>query len=96
MQIVPAHDLFDTLVLPSWLHDAKDMEEEVDEVQIEADSSHDVFLGGELVHNHMCVKYDEPAEQQSSSNGNHKLQRLTPEKYLYGGSTSNDTSNDSN
>lgn len=60
------------------------MEKEVDEVQIEVDSSHDVLLRGELVHDHVGVKYDEPTEQQRSSNGDHKLQRLTPEKNLQG------------
>ena len=71
-----------SLVLASCLHNAQDVDEEVDEVQVQTDRSHDVLFRGELVHDDVCIKYDEATEQQGTPNGDDKLQGLTPEKYL--------------
>ena len=48
---------------------AENIEEEVDEIEIEADCSHNVLIGGEAAVDEVCVIDDIPTEQQSASNG---------------------------
>jgi len=70
-------------VLTSRLHDAEDVDKQVDEVQVEVDGSHDVLLWRQLVHDHVSVKYDKAAEEQGTSNGEDKFYSLTPEEQLH-------------
>lgn len=48
---------------------AENIEEEVNEIEIEADCSQDVLVGGEAAVDEVCVIDDIPTEQQSASNG---------------------------
>jgi hypothetical protein len=48
---------------------AENIEEKVDEIEIEADCSQDVLIGGEAAIDEVCVIDDIPTEQQSASNG---------------------------
>ena len=48
---------------------AENIEEEVDEIEIEADCSQDVLIGGEAAVDEVCVIDDIPTEQQSASHG---------------------------
>ncbi len=48
---------------------AENTEEEVDEIEIEANRSHDVLIGGEAAVDEVCVIDDIPTEQQSAPNG---------------------------
>lgn len=70
------------LVSAESLHDAEDVEEEVDKVEVEIDRGQDVLLRRQLVHDHVRVKDDEAAEEDCASDGEDKLQRLAPEKQL--------------
>jgi len=47
----------------------ENIEEEIDEIEIEADCSHDVLIGGEAAVDEVCVIDDIPTEKQSASNG---------------------------
>lgn len=78
-----AHSLYTKLVLPHGLQQTQNVEKKVEKVQIEVDGGHDVLLSGHLVHDHVCVKYDEATEDQRSPNSQHKLQSLTPKEYLH-------------
>lgn len=71
------------LVLSSSLHNAQDVDKEVDEIQVKVDCSHDVLLWRKLVHDDVSVKYDEATEHYSTSNGEYKLQCLTPKEHLH-------------
>ncbi len=71
-----------TLVSPDSLEDAKDVKEEVDEVQVEVDRSEDVLLWGQLVHDQVRVKYDETAENHCPCDREDKLQCFAPEQGL--------------
>lgn len=70
------------LIFASSLHNAKDVDKEVDEIQVEVDGSHDVILSGKLVHDEVGVKYDEATEDQGACDREHKLQCLAPHKNL--------------
>lgn len=49
------------------------MEEQIDDIQVEINRSHDVLLGGQFVHQHARVKDDEQWKKQSSSGGNQSI-----------------------
>ncbi len=70
------------LVFFHGLQQTQNVEKQVDEVQIEVNRGHYVFLCRDLVHYHVCVEYDEATEDQSTSHSQHKIQSLAPKKYL--------------
>lgn len=48
-----------SLVLVNLVQDLEDLDEEVDDVQVKLDGSHDVLLRGQSVHDHVGVEDDE-------------------------------------
>lgn len=58
------------------------MQEEVDDVQVEIDWGQNVFLGGELLHQHVGVVDDETAEDERPGPGEQQLCAVTVEKHL--------------
>ena len=62
------------------LKDSQNIAEEVDEVQVEVDGSQDVLLGGEDVHDEMCVEDNEATDDHGTCYGQHKLQGRAPEE----------------
>lgn len=51
--------LFTHDALLPFSHKSQKMEEQVEDIQIEVDRGHDVFLGRQFVHHHAGVKDDE-------------------------------------
>ena len=48
-----------TLFAIHFFHDFKDLNEQVDDIQIEFDGGNNVFFGGHSFHDHLGVKDDE-------------------------------------
>lgn len=60
-------------VPPGFADDAKDVEEEVDDVQVELNGCRDVVLRWHPVHDHVGVKDEEKGEQHRTGKWQHKL-----------------------
>lgn len=71
------------LVSPRSLHEAQDVDEEIDEIEVEVDGRKDVLLRGHLVHDHVSVKDDEATEESSPAHRDDKLGSLAPEEHLH-------------
>lgn len=71
------------LVSPRRLHEAQDVDEEVDEVEVEVDGRKDVLLRRHLVHDHVGVEDDEAAEESGPAHRDDKLGSLAPEEHLH-------------
>lgn len=59
------------------------MEEEVEDVKVEVDGGHDVFLWGQLVQHHLGVHDDEEGEENCTSDGDASIQEGTREEDLH-------------
>lgn len=74
------------LVLFHWIQDSKNLNEQINHVQIQVDWGQDVFLRGKFVHQHVSVEHNECREQQGTGYGIHQLKCLTVEEELKGNS----------
>ena len=55
------------------LQNSEDVDEEIDDVQVQFDGGHDVFLGGHFVHDHLSVVDDEQSEHSHASETHHQF-----------------------
>jgi len=76
--------LFSPSLFPvDLLEDLEDLDEEVDDVEVELDCSHDVLLGTQPGHDHLCVEDDEEGEEESSTHSHGGLCQLTPNEEVH-------------
>jgi len=61
---------------------AKNVKEEVDDIEIEIDGGMDILLRRHFMHNHVCIKDDEHGEQYGSGSCNASFEQLTLNEYL--------------
>ena len=65
------------------IQESQNAQEQIYKVEVEVDGSKDVFVGRQLPHQHVGVKDDESAEQQSTTNRDDQLKGFTPHKHLH-------------
>merc|ERR1719234_2455536 len=66
-----------------FLKNLEDFNEEIDDVEVQLDGRHNVFLGTQSGHNHLSVKDDEEREEESSSHCHCCLCQLTPNEDIH-------------
>ena len=71
-----------TLLSVDLLQDLKDLDEEVDDVQVELDGGQDVLLGTKSGHDHLGVHNDEHGEEECSSHSQSSVCHLIAHEHL--------------
>merc|ERR1719234_2239547 len=66
-----------------FLKNLGDFNEEIDDVEIQLDGRHNVFLRTQSSHNHLSVKDDEEREEESSSHCHCCLCQLAPNEDIH-------------
>ena len=66
-------DQFRSAILQA-IQETEDTKEEIDEIEVETNCPHDVFIGGEAAVNEECVVDDVSAEQKRADQGVYKIQ----------------------
>jgi len=66
-----------------FLKNLEDLDEEVDDVEVQLDSRHNVLLWTQPCHNHLSVKDDEEGEEESSTNSHCRLGQLAPNEDVH-------------
>lgn len=74
--------LFTHDALLPFSHKSQKMEEQVEDIQIEVDRGHNVFLGRQFVHHHACIKDDEEREKESTPSCDHSIHQDSGEENL--------------
>lgn len=74
--------LFTHDALLPFSHKSQKMEEQVEDIQIEVDRGHNVFLGRQFVHHHACIKDDEEREKESTPSCDHSVHQHSGEENL--------------
>jgi len=72
----------DNLFPINFLENLENFDEEVDDVKVELNGSHDVLLGTQTSHDHLSVVDDEEAEQKCSSDSHSSFSKLIPNEKL--------------
>lgn len=75
--------LFTHDALLPFSHESQKMEEQVEDIQIEVDRGHDVFLRRQFVHHHASIKDNEEWEQESATSCNHSVHQDSGEENLF-------------
>lgn len=75
--------LFTHDALLSFSHESQKMEEQVEDIQIEVDRGHNVFLRRQFVHHHASIKDNEEWEQESATSCNHSVHQDSGEENLF-------------
>lgn len=75
--------LFTHDALLPFSHESQKMEEQVEDIQIEVDRGHNVFLRRQFVHHHASIKDNEEWEQESATSCNHSVHQDSGEENLF-------------
>jgi len=65
------------------IENLEDLQEEIDDVEIEINGSENVFLGRQLVEQHVGVHNNETRKQNGTEDGEHELHGLTLNEHLH-------------